>query len=279
MYKKIILALSLTLISLCIYSQVSIGLRGGLSIPNIVAGGDNPLSSGYNSRLAGAGGLFGEYELNRTLSIRLGLEYSGQGGKRDGVQAIRSDQLLAGLAADLPPQLSQALSGMPGVIYVNVKNTAKFDYLMVPLSLQAGKDLSDKWRAYIGAGPFVSYLISASQETRGNARIYVDAAQQTTLWDLIPSDIQQVLEAAAPPFAYVLQNGTDFGGKTKITNDLNKLNAGLQGNIGLTYRIDRHRLFLEVGGNYGFIELQKDKANGSNRIGSGTMMLGYAIEL
>jgi hypothetical protein len=279
MNRIFILASSLLLASLCCYSQVSIGLRGGLSVPNIVAGGDNPLSKGYTSRLAGAGGLFAEYDLNQTFALRLGLEYSGQGGKRDGVQAMRADALVSSFAGNLPAQLSPVLDAIPGIIYADVKNTAKFDYLMVPLSLQAGKDLNRSLRLYVGAGPFVSFLLSASQETQGNVKIYVDADQKKTLWDVIPAAFQPVVAAAVPELAYVMQNGVDFGGKTDIKNELNTVNAGIQGNVGLSYRCDRHKVFLEVGGNYGFVELQKDKANGSNRTGSGTFMLGYSIAL
>jgi hypothetical protein len=279
MNKIFILALSLLLTSLCCYSQVSVGLRGGLSIPNIVAGGDNPLSNGYTSRLTGAGGLFAEWDMNQTLSLRLGVEYSGQGGKRNGVQAINASQLMSGLGAELPPQLSPVMDAIPGVLYVDVNNTAKFNYLMVPLSLQVGKDFSESWRVYVGGGPFVSFLMSANQTTKGNAKLYVDAGQNQALWDLIPAEMQPAISGLAPELAYVLQNGVDFGGTTDIKNDLNTVNAGIQGNIGLSYRFDRHKVFVEVGGNYGFIEMQKDKANGSNRIGSGSVMLGYAITL
>jgi hypothetical protein len=217
--------------------------------------------------------------MNRTLSLRLGVEYSGQGGKRNGVQAMRADQLLGEIGVGVPPQLSSVLEAMPAVFYADVDNTAKFNYVMVPLSLHVGGNLGESWRLYAGGGPFVSYLASASQTTVGNVKMYVDADQTRTLWDLIPAEIQPIVAGAVPEMAHVLQNGADFGGKTDIVNDLNRVNAGIQGTVGLSYRFDRHRIFVEVGGNYGFIELQKDKANGSNRTGSGSVMLGYAIRL
>ena len=59
--EKIQLLTGLLIFSLCAYSQtVNVGIRGGLSIPNIVSGGDNPVSKGYSSRIAGGGGVFAE---------------------------------------------------------------------------------------------------------------------------------------------------------------------------------------------------------------------------
>ncbi|KAA6329254.1 hypothetical protein EZS27_021919, partial [termite gut metagenome] len=170
---KRILILALSLLSLCGYSQtVNVGVRGGLSIPNVVGGGDNPLSKGYSSRFAGTGGVFAELGMNDLLSLRLGVEYSGQGGNRNGVQAMSSNQLMAsmaGMLAILPPALASALEQIPGIFYADVKNTTKFDYLMIPLSLQIGKDLGGSWkswRVYAGAGPFVSFLLSAEQVSK-----------------------------------------------------------------------------------------------------------------
>ena len=68
--KKIkLLIAGLFLFSLCGYSQtVSLGIRGGLSIPNIVAGGDNPLSKGYLSRISENGGIPSNCDKYKTLS-------------------------------------------------------------------------------------------------------------------------------------------------------------------------------------------------------------------
>lgn len=99
------------------------------------------------------------------------------------------------------------------------------------------------------------------------------------MWDNIPAAMQPLINNVAPQLAAVLQYGMDLGSTEVITRDLNPVNAGIQGDVGLSYRHDRHRIFIEIGGNYGFIKMQKDKANGSNRIGAATVMLGYAIQL
>jgi hypothetical protein len=284
--KKMLVLVSSLLLSLCGYSQtVNIGLRGGLSIPNVVAGGDNPLSQGYSSRLAGAGGIFAELDLNKTLSLRLGAEYSGQGGKRNGIQAMSTNQLMSSATAAMDiansPEMSAMLEQMSGMLpdkfYADVQNTAKFDYLMVPLTLQAGKDVSKSWRLYAGAGPFVSFLLSAKQVSEGHTQLYASDDRSSTLWENIPDEVKPIM-GSVPQLAYVLEQGTEFG-TADVTNDLKKVNAGIQGNVGLAYQYNRHKIFLEVGGNYGFIAVQKDKSTGSNHIGSGSLMLGYAIRL
>jgi hypothetical protein len=289
--KKIkLLAGLLILFSLCGYSQtVSLGVRGGLSIPNIVAGGDNPLSKGYSSRIAGDGGLFAELGINNYVAFRLGVEYSGQGGKRNGIQAMPSEQMMAGITSgagggntpgmDADAILGQLMSSMPEIFYADVKNTASFDYLTAPLSVQVGTNASKRWRVYANAGPFVSFLLHGKQTTKGASKMYVDAGKSQTLWDNVPAGMQQAIASGAPTLAHVLQNGTDFGATEVITRDLNPVNAGVQGDVGLSYRIERHKVSVEVGGNYGFVNVQKDKSNGSNRVGAATVMLGYAIQL
>jgi hypothetical protein len=243
-----------------------------------MAEGDNPLSKGYSSRVAEDGGVFAELGINNHLSFRLGVEYSGQGGKRNGIQAMRSEQIITGIASagNIPGMdviLDQLTPFMPELFYVDVKNTADFDYLMVPLSVQIGTDASSHWRVYANAGPFVSFLLHGEQKTKGKSQIFMDAGKSRTLWENIPEAMRPLLEGSA------LETGVDFKATKVITRDLNPVNVGLQGDIGLSYRHDRHRIFLEIGGNYGFIKMQKDKSNGSNRIGAATIMLGYAMQL
>ncbi|KAA6317442.1 hypothetical protein EZS27_032402, partial [termite gut metagenome] len=154
-------------------------------------------------------------------------------------------------------------------------------YLMIPLSLQIGKDLGGSWkswRVYAGAGPFVSFLLSAEQVSKGQSKLYTDATKSKTLWDNVPPAVQPIIAGMAPELVYTLDNEAPFG-TTDIKDDLRTVNAGVQGDLGLSYQCNRNRFFLEVGGNYGFVRLQKDTSNGSNHIGSATITLGYAYRL
>jgi hypothetical protein len=268
--------------------SIDLGLRGGLAIPNIVPGSDNPLSDGYSSRFAGSGGIITEIGINNTFSIRFGVEYSGQGGKRNGIQAMSSSQLITDMATRMGANITEetvAMLGnmanlMPPLFYADVKNTVKFDYLMIPLSLQVSKNLGDSpYRVYVNAGPFVSFLMSGEQVSKGSSKLYTGADKTATLWDVIPPDIQLGIAAESPELAHVLQNGTEFG-TSVITGEIRPVNVGFQGNIGLSYRCGKHnRFFIEAGGNYGFVRIQKDKANGDNSIGSANIMLGYSFKV
>jgi hypothetical protein len=280
--RKRVLIVALSLLSLYGYSQtVNVGVRQGLSIPNLIAGGDSPLSKSYSSRIAGTEGVFAELGMNNLLSLRLGIDYSGQGGIRNGAQAMASDQLISLITSNMGAVLEKisAMLGhsvVPGIFYADVKNTNKFDYLMIPLSLQVSKDLSKSWQVYAGAGPFVSFLLSAEQVSKGKSKLYVDAGKSKTLWDYIPPAIRPFIAGIAPELENVLGGETTLFVTSDIKDDLRTVNAGVQGDLGLSYQFNRNKFFLEVGGNYGLVRLQKETSNGSNYIGSTTILWGYA---
>ena len=87
-----------------------------------------------------------------------------------------------------------------------------------------------------------------------------------------------MIQQIAPELGYALGSEMEFG-RADIKDDLRKVNAGVQGTVGLAYQCARNKVFLEVGGNYGFVRLQKDTSNGSNRLGAATVTLGYAYRL
>jgi hypothetical protein len=287
--KKILFLLCFIVFNIKVYAQpVNLGIRGGLAVPNIVSGSDNPLSTGYSSRFAGNGGIFTEIGLNNLFSVRFGVEYTGQGGKRNGVQAMSSNQLIMDMATRLGANITESTVAMlgematyiPPVFYADVKNTAKFDYLMLPVSLQMGKNLGNSpYRIYVNAGPFISFLMSGEQVSKGLSKLYADATKTTTLWSSIPSEIQAHITESVPELAHVLENGTEFG-VSVITGEIRPVNFGIQGNIGLSYQYNnRNRFFIEAGGNYGFIRIQKNKLNGANHIGSANLTVGYSFQI
>src|ERR1700761_8645878 len=72
------------------YAQWELGARGGISIPNLSAPGSesNPLNTGYSSRMGPDFGVSGEYHISKLFSLEARIEYSSQGGKKDGFQAL-----------------------------------------------------------------------------------------------------------------------------------------------------------------------------------------------
>jgi Outer membrane protein beta-barrel domain len=243
--------------SLSAAAQWDIGLQGGISIPNLSAGGsdNNPLNTGYSSRLGPEFAVFGEYHVNSLFSLVPKIEYSAQGGKKDGLQAMPT-----------PPELAEYFEqqGMqaPTYLYANFNSEAKLDYLLIPILAKFGwnLDAQKKFRFTVAAGPYIGFLLSAKQVTTGNSQIYLDPAGN------------EPLPIGPQP----------FDSTADIKSQLNTTNFGIEGSIGIEYKLGashRDKIFFEAGGNYGFLNIQKGSANGKNNTGAATLMLGYAYKL
>jgi hypothetical protein len=225
-----------------------LGARGGVSIPNLTAGGgdQNPLNTGYSSRFGADAGLFAEFKISKLFSLEPMLEYSSQGGKKDGLQALTTP---AAFAALFPA--GQA----PEYLYANYNSEAKLNYLLIPILAKFGWNLKKSpWRIYVDAGPFLGILLSAKQVTSGESELYTDPQGQ------------QPLPAGQQSF-----NSTD-----DIKSQLNTINFGISGNIGIKYRFGKNGIFVEGGGNYGFLNIQKGSQNGKNNTGAATASIGYS---
>ncbi len=235
------------------YSQgISIGVKGGISIPNLSApgGSKNPLNTGYQSRLGPDAAVFVEWHISDLFSVQPMLEYSSQGGKKNGVQAFPTPSLAAIYfrAQNQTP---------PTYLYGNFKNDVKLSYLMLPVLAKFGVRLGySPFRIYADAGPFASLLMSAKSKTEGNSKIYLDAGGMQPLPGL---------------------GAFSFNSDSSVINSLNKFNAGVEGHLGVSFTIGRSSVFVEGGGNYGFINIQKDKADGKNNTGAAIIMAGYSF--
>ena len=228
--------------------QMALGFRGGISIPNITSAGSdqNPLNTGYSSRLGPEFSVFAEFKISELFSLQPMIEYSSQGGKKNGLQAFPTPDILA---ASYPPGTA------PTYLYANFNSEAKFNYLMIPILAKFGHTFHESpWRIYGDVGPFVSLLLSAKQVTSGQTEIYTDPAGTQAL-----------------PFG-----SQSFDATNDIKDQLNSTNFGVEGNIGLNYAFGLNNLFIEIGGNYGFVNIQKGTANGKNNVGAATIVLGYS---
>lgn len=227
-----------------------LGIKGGLSIPDLSGGGDNPLSNGYTSRLAANFGLLSQFTLHHNLSLQVELNYAGQGGKRDGLQPI----------TNLPPNLaSQVPSGT--YLYANFDNKAILDYLELPVMarLSWGKTLG----FYVNAGPYAGYLLHAKEKTSGTSTIYEDSKGQ------VPLTIQGY---PVPP--------QDFTSETDVTSSIKRWNIGVTGGGGLSWRVcQADKIFFDARFEYGFINIQKYSEDGSNNTGNVLLSLGFAHRL
>ena len=222
-------------------APVRVGLHAGSSIPNLHAGDNNPISTGWSSRVAFAFGLYAEYDVSPTFAIQPEVNFAPQGGKRDGMQPAPIDPTLLGLSPGTP-------------LYADYNNTADIDYLEIPVLAKLW--IGSTRQMYAVFGPYVGFLLSAKNVTSGQSLLYLD--QQKTL-----------------PFP---GSTTDFGATTDIKSDLQSYNWGLQGGVGYGRPLGSGRLELDVRGGYGLMNVQKDTAaNGKNNTGSLVISLGYGV--
>jgi len=282
-----------------LYAQdVKFGFRGGMNLPNIMAGGSNtPVSEGYKSRMATGAGIFTELKINQTVSFRFGVEYSGMGGKKDGMQAMPTQRLIteminqmgSSLMAGLTPEQEIVLGSMMMLpqsmpyYYANIKNTVKLDYIMLPILVQLGWDIGQSpWNVYVNAGPFVSFLLSAKQVSEGISPLYTDESGSYTLWQAMamamPPEVTGLIESTFPEMKIALNDPVKFG-ETNVTGEMKSANFGITGNVGIRYQHKRSCFFIEGGGNYGFITVQQEDISGSNRLGAGSVMVGYSYSM
>ena len=225
-----------------------LGIKGGLSIPNI-SGGNDELSKGYTSRLAANFGLLSEFRLHNQLSLQVELNYAGQGGQRKGMQPI----------TDLPAQL-EAFVPPGGYLYANFKNKAILDYLELPV--MAKYTWGMKFPFYINAGPYLGYLLHAKEKASGTSSIYLDKQGD-------PITIQG---QPLPP--------QSFDTTVDVTSSIRRWNVGITGGVGIAWPLTpRNRIFLDARFEYGFINIQRYKQDGSNHTGNILISIGYAYGL
>jgi len=150
---------------------------------------------------------------------------------------------------------------------------------MIPLLVQFGRDMGvSPFRAYVNAGPFISFLLSGKQDSKGTSKMFADPSGTNTLWGVMPDEMKYGVSQIFPEIEKTLNEPVVYG-SNNITGELKSTNIGINGNIGISYQSKRNYFFLEIGGNYGFFTVQDDSTNGSNRIGAASVMAGYAFSL
>jgi len=230
--------------------QSYLGIKGGICIPNLTVpgAGDNPINTGYSSRLGPDAAIFWEQAITSGFSVVPGIEYSSEGGRKTGFQPFPFPQEYAGF---FPP------GGVPTYLYARFSNEIKLSYLMLNVLARFNWHLgeSSPFILYAEGGPFGAYLISAKDVTGGSSIVYKD------------EQMQQPLIAGA----------ISFDSTMDIKDQAHKGNVGITGDVGLAYNFLNSKIFIEAGGNYGLLNIQKDPANGKNGIGALVGRIGYAF--
>ena len=223
------------------------GVKGGLSLPNLTSSGGSEVSKGYKTISGPDIASVAEYKLSDKFSIESGIELSTQGGKKSGLQAIPAI-----------PELSQYFPPGTEYLYANFTSTVRLQYLMLPVLLKYTMDLGNggKWKLYVDGGVFGALLTKAEASASGSSKIYFDKEQT-----------QQVGTVTV-----------QFDSTGDIKNQLHKGNFGVAGNLGLLYQVNSTAYFIEGGGNYGFVDLQKDNRNGVNHTGALIFRIGVLLK-
>jgi hypothetical protein len=239
-------------LEVCSAQSWDIGIKGGISIPNLTSGGsvNNPLNTGYKSILGADGAVFAQYGVTKVFSLELSVEYSKQGGQKNGNQALPTPEEVS---SQYPP------GSAPPYLWATFDGKANLDYLLIPVlgkfTFKLASKSPLKW--YVDAGPFVGFILSAKTVTSGTSNVYLDQGQTQPL---LPGPIP--LDAT-----------------TDIKSQLHSANFGIEGNLGLAYCMDRYSIFVEGGGNYGFVPIQKDASNGQNHTGAAVARIGFSYSL
>jgi hypothetical protein len=234
-----------------LFSQsVMVGVKGGLSFPQL-KGGNSPQSEGYTSRSAATFGGFVNYKLGSRFTLQGEVMFSGQGGKRNGMQPI----------------FTETLSGLPVPgdinLHADFQNETVINYLEIPVLASyslSGKNSGSS--VYVDAGPYLGILLNAKVVTNGSSAIYLDKSGG------MPVEINGF---PLPP-----QN---FDNEADIAESLNSVNVGITGGIGTKFLVGRQKLILDLRAAYGLIPIQADDKDGSNNTGALYLTIGYGFNL
>jgi Outer membrane protein beta-barrel domain len=226
------------------------GVKGGLSLPKLSSSGSSEVSKGYLSISGPDAAVFADYNIGENFSVEAGLEWSTQGGQKSGLQTIPASPELAQY---FPPGSNTSF------LYADFESTVRLQYLMLPVLLKYTMPLgsSDRWKLYADAGLFGAWLVTATGSAAGSSKVYFDKEQSQQVGNVI----------------------VNFDSTGSIKNQLHNGNFGVEGNIGILYQINNTAVFLEGGGNYGFIGLQKNSQNGVNHAGALIFRIGLSISI
>lgn len=239
-------------------AQGFIGFKTGVNLPGFP---DPIVEEGYTTRLGAAMGLDFSYRFNEVIGVRAMLEYSEMDRQRNAFQGFH-----------IPFYFRDFFTEVAGydVAYADINATIKDKYLLLPVMLELGWNFNEKrtfngtreeyLRAYVSAGGFVGYFAESGQRIRAlKSDVYADPDR---------NELIITREAAR-------EKGFKRA-KSYVTNNYDRLTYGVTGYIGFAYHFFyRNEVFIELGGNYGLVNLDKDELNGEIFTRSATVNIGY----
>ncbi|HTM92507.1 MAG TPA: porin family protein, partial [Flavisolibacter sp.] len=209
-------------------------------------------SKDYTSRLGPFFGISFTKKLSSFINLQTEINYSPQGGKRNGMQPIDASSF-----------------GVPAgtALYADFKNETKLSYLEVPVLLQLyGESPKNYYRIFyfVSFGPYAAVRLKAQTVTSGTSSIYLD--KEGTVVLTMPDG------SPIPP--------QTFNSTTNIKDEIKRMSAGITGGISSGYNFDGNKFFIEARFTRGLINIQTSSAeNGKNKTGSLIFAAGYMFSL
>jgi hypothetical protein len=271
--------LTFFLISQVSIAQVKIGGKVGYSIGRLTDNSDNIYTEDYESSSGVDIGVFVEYPVSELFSLQMEVLYTQRGGERKGMQPIPTAALGAfGSVEQLNYMLS--LQGKDPVtdsnpMYADFNNVSDLNYIEIPILGKLG--WGETWRWYVEAGPYIGFIVSATQNTSGTSLITLDAEGRDPLIvfnpNYDPNDPSSgPLKVPVPP--------QSFDAETSTRSELNTYNFGFHAGTGIIRKLgDKHEVYAGFRGSWGARTIQKDKVYGETHIGGLVFSLGYAYTL
>jgi hypothetical protein len=252
--KNLVLCLSVALLSLSQASfaqkNILVGVQGGLSVATLTGGtSGDPLSNGWSSRLGADFGFTATVKVKGNFSVQVELNYSEQGGKKNGAQAVPQSYFPITQPADFPQ-----------IIYANLDNTNKIGYAQIPILAKFSWPLGAGLHLFVDGGPYVALLANAKNVANGTTQFFYDAKEA----QIIPLTNGQ---------SYLIDVNQDIRG------EIRHVNVGVQAGVGLQKKFYVGYLTLTAGGNYGFIPIYRTNTYGQNNTAAGTIKIGYMIKI
>jgi hypothetical protein len=146
--------------ALAVAGDVKFGAHAGISIPDIRGSQTDVYTRGFTSRQGPFFGISADIGLSRQFSLVVELNYTSQGGKRNGLQ-----------------------------LFADFRNETILDYVEIPL--MGRFSFGQNVRFFINAGPYVGYLVRAKAVTRGSSALYLD--EEGTMPIIIPPDTEPLV--------------------------------------------------------------------------------------
>lgn len=261
------------------YAQVKIGAKVGYSVGRITDNSDNIYTEDYKSTSGVDVGIMFEFPVSDLFSLQTEILYTQRGGDRTGMQPIPTAALEDFGSVD---QLNYMLSlqGKGPVddlnpMYADFNNISNLNYIEIPIMGKLG--WGETWRFYVEAGPYIGFLVNASQNTSGTSLITLDAAGQDPL--IVANPNYDPSNPSSGPL-WVPVPPQSFDAETDTKDELNTLNFGFHAGTGLIRKIaDKHEVFVGFRGSWGAKSLQKDEVFGDSHVGGLIFSLGYMFTL